>query len=81
MKPTGFSKKNNYKPEAHAMIQSITQDNQNDKVLSEKIQSFFKRFHVTSALKAANAYKKKRTRLYPFFNISSCLYFQTVQCT
>ena len=41
------------------MIQSITQDNQNDKILSEKIQSFFKRFHVTSALKAANAYKKK----------------------
>ena len=41
------------------MIQSITQDIQNDKVLSEKILSFFKRFHVTSALKAANAYKKK----------------------
>lgn len=32
------------------MIQSITQDNQNDKVLSEKIQSFFKRFHVASAV-------------------------------
>ena len=41
------------------MNKSITQDNQNDKVLSEKIQSFFKRFHVTSALKAANAYKRK----------------------
>ena len=41
------------------MTQSITQDIQNDKVLTEKIQSFFKRFHVTSALKAANAYKKK----------------------
>lgn len=41
------------------MIQSITQDDQNDKVLSEKIQSFFRRFHVTSSLKAANAYKKK----------------------
>ena len=41
------------------MIKSITQDKQNDKVLTEKIQSFFKRFHVASALKAANAYKKK----------------------
>lgn len=41
------------------MIQSITQDDQNDKVLFEKIQSFFRRFHVTSSLKAANAYKKK----------------------
>lgn len=41
------------------MIQNITQDIQNDKALSEKILSFFKRFHVTSVLKAANAYKKK----------------------
>ena len=41
------------------MNKSITQDNPNDKVLSEKIQSFFKRFHVTSALKTANPYKKK----------------------
>lgn len=41
------------------MNKSITQDNQNDKVLTEKIQSFFKRFHVASALKAANAYKKR----------------------
>ena len=41
------------------MTQSITQDNQNDKVLTEKIHFFFKRFRVTSVLKAANAYKKK----------------------
>ena len=41
------------------MNKSITQDIQNDKMLTEKIQYFFKRFHVTSVLKAANAYKKK----------------------
>lgn len=41
------------------MTQSITQDNQIDKALTEKIQFFFKRFRITSALKAANAYKRK----------------------
>lgn len=44
MKPSGFGiielSKNNYKPETHAMKQSITQDNQNDKVLSEKSSLF-----------------------------------------
>ena len=47
------------KPEAHAMNKSITQDNQNDKQISTSIRRFFTRFHVSSALKAANAYKKK----------------------
>ena len=41
------------------MYKSITQDNQNDKQISKSIRSFFSRFHLYSALKAANAYKKK----------------------
>ena len=39
------------------MNKSITQDNQNDKQISTSIRRFFTRFHVSSALKAANAYK------------------------
>lgn len=38
---------------------SITQDNQNDNQISKTIRRFFTRFHLSSALKAANAYKKK----------------------
>ena len=38
---------------------SITQANQNDKQISKSIKRFFMRFHISSALKAANAYKKK----------------------
>ena len=41
------------------MNKSITQDNQNDKQISTSIRRFFTRFHVSSALKVANAYKKK----------------------
>lgn len=41
------------------MKKSITQDNQNDKQISKSIKRFFLRFHVSSALKASNAYKKK----------------------
>ena len=41
------------------MNKSITQDYQNDKRVSTKIHGFFKRFHISSALKAANAYKQK----------------------
>ena len=46
--------KNNYKPEAHAMNKSITQSTQNDKQISKSIKRFFTRFHISSALKAAN---------------------------
>ena len=46
-------------PEAHAMNKSITQATQNDKQISKSIKRFFARFHVSSALKASNAYKKK----------------------
>ena len=41
------------------MDNSITQDIQDDKQISASIKRFFVRFHVSSALKAANAYKKK----------------------
>ena len=40
------------------MNKSITQANQNDKQISKSIEKFFKRFHISSALKASNAYKK-----------------------
>lgn len=43
------------------MNKSITQDNQNDNQISKSIRRFFTRFHLSSALKAANAYKKKST--------------------
>ena len=41
------------------MNKSITQANQNDKQISKSIKRFFIRFHISSALKASNAYKKK----------------------
>ena len=41
------------------MNKSITQDAQNDNQISKTIRRFFTRFHVSSALKSANAYKKK----------------------
>ena len=41
------------------MNKSITQATQNDKQISKSIKRFFTRFHVSSALKVSNAYKKK----------------------
>lgn len=41
------------------MNKSITQNIQNEKQVSESIKRFFHRFHVSSALKQSNAYKKK----------------------
>ena len=41
------------------MNKSITQATQNDKQISKSIKRFFTRFHISSALKSANAYKKK----------------------
>lgn len=41
------------------MNKSITQNTQNDNQISKTIRRFFTRFHVSSALKSANAYKKK----------------------
>ncbi len=41
------------------MNKSITQATQDDKQISKSIKRLFTRFHVSSALKASNAYKKK----------------------
>jgi len=41
------------------MNKSITQDIQNDNQISKSIRRFFTRFHLSSVLKAANAYKKR----------------------
>ena len=41
------------------MNTSITQATQNDKQISKSIKNFFTRFHISSVLKASNAYKKK----------------------
>lgn len=41
------------------MTKSITQDNQNDNQISKSIRKFFTRFHISSVLKVANAYKSK----------------------
>ena len=41
------------------MNKSITQATQDDKQISKSIKRFFTRFHVSSALKTSNAYKKK----------------------
>ncbi len=48
------------------MNKSITQANQNDKQISKSIEKFFKRFHISSALKASNAYKKRHSRYWDF---------------
>ena len=50
------------------MNKSITQDNQNDNQISKSIRRFFTRFHISSALKAANAYKKRE---YESFSVNS----------
>lgn len=41
------------------MNKIITQDNRNDNQISASIKRFFTKFHLSSALKAANAYKTK----------------------
>lgn len=57
------------------MYKSITQDDQNDKQISKSIRRFFTRFHVSSALKTANAYKKKGTPAMEIFQYPFLLIF------
>ena len=57
------------------MNKSITQDNQNDKQISTSFRKFFTRFHVSSALKAANAYKKKGIPVMEIFQYLFLLIF------
>ena len=57
------------------MYKSITQDTQNDKQISTSIKRFFTRFHVSSALKASNAYKKKGIPVMEIFQYLFLLIF------
>jgi len=57
------------------MNKSITQATQNDKQISKSIKRFFTRFHVSSALKASNAYKKKGTPATEIFQYLFLLIF------
>lgn len=49
------------------MGKSITQDDLNNKGAFDAAATFFKRFHISSALKAANAYKLKGTSVTEIF--------------
>ena len=57
------------------MNKSITQATQNDKQISNSIKKFFTRFHVSSALKASNAYKKKGVPVMEIFQYLFLLIF------
>ncbi len=57
------------------MNKSITQDNQNDKQISKSIKRFFTRFHISSALKASNAYKHKGIPVIEIFQYLFLLIF------
>lgn len=68
MKPSGLGIIELFRKQSyfHAMNKSITQTAQYDKQISKSI----KRFHVYTALKASDAYKKRRGRLryLPYFH-------------
>ena len=57
------------------MNKSITQTNQNDKHISKSFKRFFTRFHISSALKASNAYKKKGIPVVEIFQYLFLLIF------
>ena len=57
------------------MNKSITQDAQNDNQISETIRRFFTRFHISSALKSANAYKSKGISVAEIFQYLFILIF------
>jgi len=57
------------------MNKSITQATQNDKQISKSIKKFFTRFHVSSVLKASNAYKKKGAPVTEIFQYLFLLIF------
>ena len=57
------------------MNKSITQAAQNDKQISKSIKRFFTRFHVSSVLKASNAYKKKGVPVMEIFQYLFLLIF------
>ena len=57
------------------MNKSITQDNQNDNQISKSIRNFFTRFHISAALRDANAYKKKGIPVMEIFQYLFLLIF------
>ena len=57
------------------MNKSIPQATQNDNQISKSIKRFFARFHVSSVLKASNAYKKKGTPVTEIFQYLFLLIF------
>lgn len=57
------------------MNKSITQDAQNDNQISKTIRRFFTRFHISSALKSANAYKSKGISVAEIFQYLFILIF------
>lgn len=57
------------------MNKSITQNAQNDNQISKTIRRFFTRFHVTSPLKSANAYKNKNIPVVEIFQYLFILIF------
>ena len=57
------------------MNKSITQDTQNDNPIPKTIRRFFTRFHVSSALKAVNAYKRKGIPVVEIFQYLFLLVF------
>lgn len=79
MKPSGFGiielLETIILPEAHAMNNSITQATKKDKLISKSIKRFFMRFHVSSVLKAYNAYKKKGIPVVEIFQYLFLLIF------
>ena len=60
------------------MNKSVTQDNQNDNQISKTIIRFFTRFHISSALRSANAYKKKGTPASLIFQYLFLLIFSNI---
>lgn len=63
------------------MSKSITQITQKDKQISKSIKNFFIKFHISSALKASNAYKKKGVPMVEIFQYLFLLIFLTETCT
>lgn len=57
------------------MSKNIPQDHQNEKEISTSIRRFFVRFHISSVLKASNAYKKKGTPAVEIFQYLFLLIF------
>ena len=57
------------------MNKNIPQDHQNEKQISSSIRRFFVRFHISSVLKASNAYKKKGTPVVEIFQYLFLLIF------